>query len=332
MAERWQIATFGEPRDVLTRVSATTGAPPAGSVLVEVEAIGLNFLDVSVCRGEYGPYGELPVVPGAEFAGRVLAVGEGTSVVAEGDRVAGMSPSARGAFATHVVVPEAAVHAVPEEMPAAHAAALLVTYQTSYFALVRRAALAAGEWLLVHAGAGGVGTAAIELARRAGARVIATAGSPEKLELCRACGADVTVSYRDDFVGAALAATAGRGVDVLLDPVGGDVFARSLDCCAVEARVIPIGWASGVRPSLPAEELLRRNLTVVGLSWGSTYPLRFPELVRDAHRELVRAYGEGSISPRIPRVWEFDDLPAAVQALADGQTAGKAVVRVSPGG
>lgn len=331
MAERWQIAAFGEPRDVLERTTVSPGEPPPGSVLVEVEAIGLNFLDVSVCRGEYGPYGEFPVVPGAEFAGRIVAAG-GAGPAAPGERVAGMSPSARGAFATHVVVPEAAVHPVPGEMPATDAAALLVTYQTSWFALVRRAALAAGEWVLVHAGAGGVGTAAIELARRAGARVIATAGTEEKLELCRECGADVAVCYRDDFVEAALAATDGRGVDVLLDPVGGDVFERSLDCCAVEARVIPIGWASGVRPSLPAEELLRRNLTVVGLSWGSTYPVRFPELVRDAHRELVTAYLEGSIRPRIPRVWEFDELPAAVQALADGRTTGKAVVRLAVGG
>ena len=328
--EQWQITRFGEPLDVLERVSAPPSELEPGSVLVEVEAIGLNFLDVSVCRGDYGLYSEFPVVPGAELAGRVVAVGDEVERVAAGDRVAGMSPSARGGFATQVVLPEAAVHAVPATMPATDAAALLVTYQTSYFALVRRAALLADEWLLVHAGAGGVGTAAIQLARSVGARVVATAGTDEKLEVCRHYGAEVAIGHREDFVRAAMEATDGRGVDVVLDPIGGSVFERSLDCCAVEARVIPIGWASGVAPTLLAAEIVRRNLTVVGLSWGSAYPLRFPAFVAVAHEALVRAYESGAIRPHIPRVWGFGELPTAVQALADGETVGKVVVEVSP--
>lgn len=323
----WSIGRFGEPIDVLERATVAVEEPDAGSVVVEIEAIGLNFLDVSVCRGEYGPAVAFPFVPGAEFAGRVVAVGADVVDVAEGDRVAGTNPDARGAFAERVAVPAAAVHPIPSDMPVTDAAALLVTYQTSWFALVRRAQIAEGEWLLVHAGAGGVGTAAIQIARARGAHVIATASSAAKLDVCAAYGADVTVNYRtDDFAAAVREATDGRGADVVLDPVGGDVFARSLECAALEARLIPIGWASGSRPSLAPEEIVRRNVTVVGLSWGSTYPWTRPELVRHAHEEIIRDYAAGSVKPHVPHVWPFDELPAAVQALADGRIIGKGVV------
>lgn len=322
----WSIARFGEPADVLERGSVVVEEPDARAVLVDVEAIGLNFLDVSVCRGDYGQ-AELPLVPGAEFAGRVVAVGNDVTEVAPGDRVAGMNPAARGAFARRVIAPSTAVHPVPDAMSVTDAAALLVTYQTAWFALVRRANLAEGEWLLVHAGAGGVGTAAIQIARARGARVIATASSEEKRAVCASYGAEMTVDYRrEDFCQAVLAATGGRGADVVLDPVGGDVFARSLECSALEARVIPIGWASGTRPALEPEDLLRRNVTIVGLSWGSAYPWVRPDLVRDAHSALLREYAEGAVRPHVPRVWPFDELPAAVQALADGRVIGKAVV------
>jgi NADPH2:quinone reductase len=157
--------------------------------------------------------------------------------------------------------------------------------------------------------------------------VIATASSAEKLAVCAAYGAEVTVDYRtDDFCAAVLDATGGRGADVVFDPVGGNVFARSLECSALEARVIPIGWASGTRPAIDPEEILRRNLTIVGLSWGSAYPRARPELVRDAHQAILREYAAGAIKPHVPHVWSFDELPDAVQALADGRIIGKAVV------
>jgi NADPH2:quinone reductase len=215
-------------------------------------------------------------------------------------------------------------------MPATHGASILVTYQTAYFALIRRAALAAGEWLLVHAGAGGVGTAAIQLARREGARVIATAGTPEKVRVCLDQGADIAINYReDDFVEATLEATSRRGVDVVFDPVGGDVFVRSLDCSALEARLIPIGWASGDRPTLRAEDVLGRNLSIIGVSWGATYPLQRPGLVRAAHNDIIAGYSGGDVRPVVTRTWAFDELPDAVQALADGRVIGKAVVELS---
>lgn len=326
--DAWSMARFGEPVEVLERASVVVAQPDARSVLVDVEAIGLNFLDVMVCRGDYGE-AELPLVPGAEFAGRVVAVGDEVTEIAPGDRVAGMNPTARGAFAGRVVAPATTVHPVPDAMPVTDAAALIVTYQTCWFALVRRAGIAAGEWVLVHAGAGGVGTAAIQIARARGARVIATASSTEKLEVCRTYGAEVTVDYRnDDFRSAVLAATEGRGADIVFDPVGGDVFARSLECSALEARVIPIGWSSGTRPAIEPEEILRRNLTIVGLSWGSAYPSMHPGLVREAHEAILREYAAGALKPHIPHLWSFNELPDALQALADGRVIGKAVVAV----
>jgi NADPH2:quinone reductase len=325
----WSIEEFGEPRDVLRRAETTLRGLGSDDVRIDIEAIGLNFLDVSMCRGDYASKPPLPLVPGAEFTGRVTGVGSAVTNLSIGQRVAALNPAAQGAFAVAAVVSAGTAYPVPDEMPAEHAAAILVTYQTAWFALIRRAALAAGEWLLVHAGAGGVGTAAIQLARSRGARIIATAGTGEKAAVCRDLGADVAVDYRrQDFVTAALDATNGRGVDVVFDPVGGDVFARSLECSALEARLIPIGWASGERPRLQAEELLGRNVTVVGLAWGSTFPGARPDLVEEVHAELLGAYAARRIAPFVPRVWSFDQLPDAVQALADGAVRGKAVVAV----
>ena len=325
--DAWLIEAFGEPRDVLRRGSTAPPALGTGDVRVAVEAVGLNFLDVSMCRGDYVSRPPLPLVPGAELAGRVLEVGSDVDGVTVGARVAAMSPIAQGGFAAETVVPVSAVQPVPETMSAAHAASILVTYQTAYVSLIRRARLVAGEWLLVHAGAGGVGTAAIQLARAHGARVIATAGSEEKRAVCAEEGAEVVLDYRrDDLVDAVLAATDGRGVDLVLDPVGGETFARSLECSALEARLIPIGWASGERPHLDPEALLVRNVDIIGVSWGSRYPLARPDVVRETHAALLALYSDGRIAPRVEHVWGIDELPDAVQALADGRVIGKAVV------
>jgi NADPH2:quinone reductase len=329
-AEAWLIDSFGEPKNVLRRGQVDVREPGPREVVVEVDAIGLNFLDVSVCRGAYTSQPQLPLVPGAELAGRIKAVGEEVDSLRPGDRVAALSPSALGAFAAEVAVPAAAALPVPESMPDEHAAGILVTYQTAHVALLRRAALAEGEWMLVHAGAGGVGTAAIQLARAIGARVIATAGTPGKLAVCEEQGAEVALDYRaGDFATAVREATQGHGFDVLFDPVGGETFERSLDCAAFEARLIPIGWAGGSPPALAAPILLGRNLTVVGVSWGSAYPLERPDVVADTHDQLLRLYAAGGISPVVPRVWSYGELPDAVQSLGEGHVIGKAVVEGS---
>jgi NADPH:quinone reductase len=263
--ECWSIAEYGEPRDVLRRGARTLPELESHEVQVEVEAIGLNFLDVSMCRGEYVSTPSLPLVPGAELAGRIVGAGSAASHLSVGDRVAALSPAAQGAYATAAVVPAAAAYPIPEAMPAADAAAILVTYQTAYFALVHRAALNAGEWLLVHAGAGGVGTAAIQLARARGARIVATAGSGDKVVVCLQEGADVAVDYRrDDFVAAALDATGGRGVDVVLDILGGEDTPRNIECLAPGGRLLQIAFLKGRRAEIDLAAILQRRLTLTG--------------------------------------------------------------------
>jgi NADPH2:quinone reductase len=302
---------------------------PAGQILVGVETIGLNFLDVSVCRGEYSSDPQPPVVPGAEVAGRVLAVGDGVTAVTPGDRVSALSPTALGGFAAAAVLPERAACRIPDELPAEAAACLLVTYHTAYISLIRRAGLRQGEWVLIHAGAGGTGSAAVQIAVAHGARVITTSRSDEKAEACRSLGAEVAVnSERESFVDAVLVATAGRGADVILDPVGGETFRRSLECIAFEGRLLPVGWASGVPSQLELVDVLRRNITLVGVAWGMAYPPRAPAVVQETHEHILAGYDDGSLRPLVHKIWDFSEIPEAVQALADGAVIGKAVIRL----
>jgi NADPH2:quinone reductase len=202
---------------------------------------------------------------------------------------------------------------------------LHVTYQTGYLALHRRAALRAGEALLVHAGAGGVGSAAIQLGRASGARVIATAGGPEKVEVCRDLGADVVIDYRaGDFVAAVKDATDGRGADVIYDSVGGDTFDRSRKCIAFEGRILVIGFAGGRIADAPTNHALIKNYAIVGVHWG-LYNLYQPERIRDTHAELVRLHADGLIDPLVSRVVPMGEVPTALGRLANRGTWGKLV-------
>jgi NADPH2:quinone reductase len=300
-------------------------------VLVSVAAIGLNFLDVSVCRGEYSSDPKPPVVPGAEVAGTVLEVGDEVTSVEPGDRVCGLLPTAQGGFASATVLPGSAAFRVPGDVPLEDAAALVVTYHTAHVSLVRRAGLRAGEWVLIHAGAGGTGSAAIQIARAQGARVIATSRSEEKAEVCRALGAEVAVNTsREDFVDAVMRATAGHGADVILDPVGGEAFRASLECIAFEGRLLPVGWASGAPPQFELVDLLRRNVTLIGVAWGMAYPPTAPAVVEQTHQEILAGYRGGSLRPLVRQTLDFSQIPEAVQALADGKVVGKAVITVKP--
>src|SRR5262249_51421357 len=206
-------------------------------------------------------------------------------------------------------------------------ASLLVTYQTSYFALVHRTALRAGETLLVHGGAGGVGISAIQIGKALGATVIATAGADDKLEVGRKAGADHVINYKDDdFVAAVQRITGGRGADVIYDPVGGDVFDRSLKCIAWEGRLLVIGFASGRIPELAANKVLLKNIAVIGLFWGA-YMTRDPKKIRDAHDALVAMYRAGTIKPLVWRSFPLAELPEALGALESRASHGKIVVR-----
>jgi NADPH2:quinone reductase len=320
-----QATRHGAPQDVLSVTDAHE--PPLGSsdVRVSCEAVGLNFLDVMLCRGTYPQLPAPPYTPGVELVGTVVEVGPAASAVV-GQRVLGCPALPRGALGERVVIDELLTVRVPDDADPVELAALPVNYQTAWFAL-RRAGLAAGDTVLVHAGAGGVGIATIQLAVAWGARVIATAGGTAKTQICLDQGAEVAIDYRNvDFRGAVWDLTSGRGVDVVIDPVGGDVFTRSLEVLALEGSIVPIGSAGGVAAPVDPMALTAANISVVGLSWGSTYPVQRPDAVHAVYRELFGMLGT-SVRPVIDRVVGLDEAPGALADLEARRTVGKIVVR-----
>ena len=322
----WRVHELGEPADVLRLEDVEPPRPGPGQVAIDVEAVALNFPDILLCRGMYQERPPLPFTPGLEIAGRVAEAGAGARHPV-GSRVLAMPPMPGGGMAERVVAPEAVVFGIPDDMPASSAASLLVAYQTGWFALHRRARLVEGETLLVHAGAGGVGSAAIQLGRAAGARVIATAGGPEKVGVLQRLGADLSIDYRkDDFVEIVKEATGGRGADVIYDPVGGDTFDRSCKCIAWEGRLLVIGFAGGRIPDVPANHVLLKNYSVVGLHWGA-YFRNDPQLVHDTHGRLLQLYEKGEIDPLISAELALEDAPSALARLGARGTWGRVVLR-----
>ncbi|WP_206885113.1 MULTISPECIES: zinc-binding dehydrogenase [Alicyclobacillus] len=324
----WVVRELGHHRDVLRLEDTPDPAMQPGSARIRVEAAALNFLDLLVCQGQYQEKPPLPFTPGVEVCGVVEEVAPG-STFQVGDRVIALPQLPHGGLAEQVVVPLAQVHRVPQGASPAEAAAMFITYHTAYYALHRLARLQPGEVLLVHAGAGGVGSAAIQLGKAAGARVIATAGGPEKVETCRQLGADEAVDYRSgDFVEVVKAFTSGRGADVIFDPVGGDVFDASRRCIAFEGRLLVIGFASGRIPQAPMNHALVKNYSLVGVHWGLFHRL-YPDAVREMHEELIRLYEAGRIRPLVRHVYPFEDVIPAMDALGGRQTVGKVIVSVS---
>jgi NADPH2:quinone reductase len=323
----WRAHQLGEPGQVLRLEDVEAPTPGPGEVVVEVEAVGLNFPDVLLLRGQYQEHPPLPFTPGLEVAGVVVATGP-SSKLQVGQRVAAVAGPPRGGLAERVCVPVADVLPLPDSMPAVTAAAMLITYGTGHLALHRRAGLRPGETLLVHGGAGGVGSAAIQLGRAAGARVIATASGAERAEVCRRLGADVAIDNATaDFVEVVKEVTRGRGADVVYDPVGGDVFDRSRRCVAFEGRILVIGFAGGRIPDAPANHVLVKNYSVVGVHWG-LYRKVLPHVVPDIHERLVDLHREGLIDPLIGAEVAFGDAPEGIAMLAERRALGKIIVRV----
>jgi NADPH2:quinone reductase len=291
--------------------------PGEGQLLVRVRAAGLNFPDVLMAMGQYQERPPLPFTPGVELCGEVVGTGQ---------RVLGSPSGGPGAFAEYALMDADEAWPVPEGMSDAQAASLYLTYQTGYVGLHRRAALQAGEWLLVHAGAGGVGTAAIQLGKAAGAKVIATAGGPRKTEICRQLGADHVIDYTaEDFVPLVKEITGGHGADVVYDPVGGDVFDRSRRCIAFEGRLVVVGFTSGTIPQAPVNHALVKNYSIVGLHWG-LYRKLDPARIGMVHEELCRLFDDGAIAPLIGSTLPLTELPQAMAAIADRGTVGKVVL------
>jgi NADPH:quinone reductase len=318
VVDHWQ-----EPKDLTAR-EVPDPVPRAGEVVLEVEAAGCNFFDILLVQGKYQQKPQFPFVPGAEVAGTVREVGADVRGFAVGDRVfAGLS---LGAFAERIAVPAAALHRMPDAMTFPEGAAFPVVYPTSYAALIIRAQLRAGETLLVHAAAGGVGVAAVQIGKALGARVIATAGGADKLEVARRAGADLAIDYtRGDWVEAVKKATDGRGADVIYDPVGGEIFDGSLRCIAWNGRMLVIGFAGGVIPEVKANRILLKNISIVGLHWGA-YAQHEPARIPEVFAGLAKLYDEGLIRPLIFGTYGLDEVPQALEALAGRATYGKVII------
>jgi NADPH2:quinone reductase len=322
-----QAHAHGEPTDVLHLADAADAALTGTEVRIASEAVGLNFLDLMRCRGAYPLPPAFPLTFGVEVAGRVVETG-GRVDLAVGTNVIACPTLPRGALGDHVVVDAAYVVERPAHVGAIDGAALPVTYQTAWFAL-RRARVGEGTTVLVTAAAGGVGIAATQLAAGLGARVIAAAGGAAKTAVCAEQGAAVTVDYLTaDLTAAVLDATAGKGVDAVVEQVGGTVFTQALDALAFEGTIVAIGAAAGASASVDPMQLAARNVSVLGLSWGSTYPMKAPAAVADAYRELFDLLRSGTVRPLVTRVVGLDRTAEALAALGDRRTVGKLVVEI----
>ena len=320
----WFIDRIGEPRDVLTLRDAEKRDLADGEVRIQLKAAALNFFDILQCQGKYQEKHEPPFTPGAEMAGIVEESKSAEFKV--GQKVLAIPLLPNGGLAQFVTVHERDVFAIPEEMSFESAAALFITYQTAYYALHNRGGIQAGDVLLVHAGAGGVGSAAIQLGKSAGAYIIATAGSDDKLDICKKLGADQVINYRtESFMEVVKEATKGAGADLIFDPVGGDVFDQSRKCIAFEGRILTIGFAGGRIPEAPVNHALIKNYSIVGVHFGLFRKL-YPAKVKQLHEELMQLFRQGKINPLIYGLYDFEQVPDALDELADRQTYGKLIV------
>ncbi|WP_327673799.1 NADPH:quinone oxidoreductase family protein [Kitasatospora sp. NBC_00458] len=320
----WQVTEPGEPRDVLRLAEdVPRPVPGPGQLLVRVRAAAVNFPDALMARGQYQVRPPLPFTPGVELCGEVV---DGAGPWRPGERVIGTPLLPHGAFAEYALLDAAAAFPAPAALDDAEAAALHIGHQTAWFALHRRAALRPGETLLVHAAAGGVGSAAVQLGRAAGARVIAVVGGPGKAAAARGSGADLVIDRTaEDFVAAVKEATGGRGADVVFDPVGGEAYTGSTRCVAFEGRIVVVGFAGGRIPEPPLSHALVKNYTILGLHWG-LYNTHDPQAVRAAHEELTALAADGAVRPVVSARLPLTAAAEAVQRVADGTTTGRLVV------
>ena len=310
--------------DALEWKELPTPQPKAGEVLVEIKAASLNFPDLLIVQNKYQMKPALPFVPGSEYAGVVQSVGEGVTQLKVGQSVACLSGT--GGFATHTIAPAALCMPLPPGFSHVDAAAFIMIYATSYHALVDRAQLKAGETVLVLGAAGGVGTSAIQIARTVGATVIAAASSDEKCELCKSIGADVTINYtKENLRDAIKAATAGKGPDVVYDPVGGDFAEPAFRSIAWRGRYLVVGFASGPIPALPLNLALLKGASIVGVFWGD-FARREPQANAAMMKELAQWYAQGKIKPVIDRTMPMAELKAAYAHMGSRGVKGKLVM------
>ncbi len=319
----WQVHQFSEP-DQMQFIDVPIPEPGEGQVLIRNRAAGVNFFDILQIQGKYQHKPPFPFTIGAEVAGVVERTGPGVTGLGPGDRV--LAFTMNGGYAEFCLAPARKTFRIPAEMSFPEAAALPIVYQTSHYALTDRGRLAPGEWLLVHAGASGVGMAAIQLGKAFGAHVIATAGSVEKLEFCRSLGADHVVGYAGDgWVDKVKEITAGRGADVIYDPVGGDVFDLSTRCIASGGRLLVVGFASGRIPNIAANRILLKNIAIVGVFWGRQTDER-PQSLAESQSAIFEMYRSGVVRPVVAKTYPLAEALRALDDLAHRRVLGKAVL------
>lgn len=313
---------FGPPDALVIETRDDPVAGP-GQVVVDLHAAGLNFPDLLVVAGKYQVRTKPPFIPGNEAAGVISAVGDGVGGVAIGDKVIVFSQG--GAFAEKIAVDARQVFPLPEGMTFEQGAGFTITYCTSFHALKQSATLQPGENLLVLGAAGGVGITAVELGKAMGARVIAAASTPEKLEFARAAGADETIDYSsENLKDAVRELTGGDGADVVYDPVGGELAEQALRATAWHGRFLVIGFASGTIPSFPANLALLKEASIVGVFWGA-WAERNPDLQRDNVMAMAGMLADGRISPRVTAAYPLDDYVTAFRNIAERRVLGKTV-------
>jgi NADPH:quinone reductase len=299
--------------------------PGPGEVRVRIKAAGVNFADLLMVGGSYQDKPPLPFIPGLEFAGVIDAVGPGGDAASIGRRIIG-APRRGGAFAEYAVLPAERAHAIPETISFTLGAGLLVGHGTAYYGLVTRAGLKSGEWVLISGAAGGVGIAAIDVAKRVGARVIAAASSQDKLDVARAHGADAVINYTtEDLRDRVKAITGGKGYDVFLDTVGGEIFDTALRASTYLSRIIVIGFAAGRIPDIPANYLMVKNITVYGVGFGGII-VDDLQVARDVIAGLAALHARQPFEPDVGGSFTLDQVPQALNLMKDRKSKGKLVI------
>jgi len=324
-----QCVALGKPSDLKVVDLPDLPAPKAGEIKVAVAAAGLNFADTLMISGQYQTKPDLPFVPGLELAGTVMEVGAGETRLKPGDKV--MAAADYGAFAGQAIVRASDAAPVPAGLDLVTAGGYVIAYGTSYGALVWKARLKDGEILLVHGAAGGVGLTAVEIGKALGAKVIATAGGAEKCALAKAHGADWTIDYKAENLRERVKAICGElgrdGVDVVYDPVGGEIFEVSLRCVAWGARMLVVGFAAGQIQKIPANILLVKNVDAQGFYWGS-YRRHRPDLIAQCFSALGQFHAAGLLRPHISHRFDLADCAQAFDMLVTRKSTGKIVLTI----
>lgn len=314
--------SFGPPENLVIK-DVDSLVPESDEVIIEVKASGLNFPDTLIIEGKYQFQPEMPFSPGGEVAGVAKAVGDKVSHVKVGDRV--MAGTGWGGFAEEVRGKASNVFPIPEGISFVQAAATMMTFGTSYHALVNRAELKAGETLMVLGAAGGVGTAAIQIGKALGAKVIAAASSDDKLDYCKTLGADMTINYsKEDLKEAAKQLTESKGVDVIYDPIGDRFTEPALRAIAWKGRYLVVGFAAGEIPKIPLNLPLLKGCSIVGVFWGGFFRNE-PSTNADNFRTIVKWLLEGKVEARVHKEYKLEDVAMAMKELTNKQVKGKIV-------